>query len=262
MGFFNKAKTSMGFVDHDLINNGILARGHVVECHRGSMTTGTAVKSLTCRLVIDVELPGEQPYRAECHHPIQMPYLPQFESGQGYIAVRVDPADHSHIAPDLQTDPPPSTLQGAGAASAPVDGAAIAAALAKDGSVTVDGDPQQIIAALQAQQAAGAASANTPNKLKAAEILATGTPCRVMIASAEPMGMTQEGVGDYYGLVLSVFADDEAPFQVRVGAPVPPEAVALLIAGANLPAKRRADVDQAVCPDWTAAIAEARSGGR
>ena len=100
----------------------------------------------------------------------------------------------------------------------------------------------------------------TPNKLKAAEILATGTPCRVVINSSQPLGMKNES-GDYYGLVLSVFADGETPYQVQVGAPVTPEGVALLFAGANLPAKRRVDVDQAVAPDWAAAVEEARSGG-
>jgi hypothetical protein len=36
-----------------------------------------------------------------------MPYLPQFESGQGYIAVRVDPEDATNIELDLTHDVPP-----------------------------------------------------------------------------------------------------------------------------------------------------------
>src|SRR5687767_897989 len=100
MGFLKKTARALGKLDTDLIERGLLARGKVVACRRTSWTVGVQVKSVVCELTVEVELEDRPVYTAECKHPVQMPYLPQFESGQAYFAVRVDPDDHTNIALD------------------------------------------------------------------------------------------------------------------------------------------------------------------
>src|SRR5215210_4287768 len=106
MGFLKKLGASLGHVDQDLLENGLLARGTVTECRRTSVSTGNQVPSVVCDLTVQVELPNQPAYTAQCKHPIQMPYLPQFESGQAVVAVRVDPNDQTRIALDLAHDVP------------------------------------------------------------------------------------------------------------------------------------------------------------
>lgn len=108
MGFLKKAGRALGQVDKDLIANGLLARGRVTECRRTAMSTGNQVRNVVCELTVEVELESRPVYTAECKHPIPMPYLPQFESGQGFVAVRVDPGDPQNVALDLSHDVPSS----------------------------------------------------------------------------------------------------------------------------------------------------------
>lgn len=237
MGIFRKAAASMGHVDHGLQKRGLLARGRVLQCDRTAMSTGNQVHQVVCNLLVEVDLPGRPLYQATCKYPIQMPYLPQFESGNASVAVRVDPDDPANITLDLTTDvPPPSQAAPTTASAAP--------------------DPN----AYAQPATAPAQPANTTNKLTAAEVLATGSPCRVVIVESQPLDFSKPGLPPYYGLVLSVFVDGQAPSQVRVGVPVPDAAVPLLYPGSNVPAKIRADVQDAVTPDWDAAIIEASHG--
>jgi len=90
----------------------------------------------------------------------------------------------------------------------------------------------------------------------AADVLAKGAAVRGVIVQTEPLGMkNKEGV-DIHAFVLTVMADGEAPRQVKVGNPVPPEAVPLLFPGSNVPAKVLAEEPDGVVIDWKAALAE------
>ena len=64
-----------------------------------------------------------------------------------------------------------------------------------------------------------------------------------------------EKEGTAWGIVLNAVAEGEDTVQARVGIGVPAEAVPLLFPGADLPARRRSDVDDGVCIDWDEAIA-------
>lgn len=243
MGFLKKTARALGKLDTDLIERGLLARGKVVACRRTGWTVGVQVKSVVCELTVEVELEDRPVYTAECKHPVQMPYLPQFESGQAYFAVRVDPDDHTNIALDTAHDVPPPRGQDADAPQ----------------SIVEAGDLSADVAAQLA--AAGLGSAETsqppPNRVSAvsgAEILATGLPCRAIVQSAQPLGFQKEGK-DVWGIVLNAVAEGAAPFSARIGLGVPPEAVSLLFPGADLPAKYRSDVPDGVCIDWDAALA-------
>jgi hypothetical protein len=252
MGFLRKVSRSMGHADGHLLAQGLLARGHVVECRRTAMTTGRQVERVVCELTVEVQLEDQPVYTAHCKHAIQIPYLPQFESGQASVAVRVDPEDPQNIELDLTTDVPP-----------PRDGAAAAAAAAEPAAAVqlVDdtGAPLPPELARAAQEAMAhpddPMAGNRVSPVTGAEILATGTPCRLVVQSAQPMGMQKDG-RDVWALILNVTGDGAAPRQVRIGVGVPAAATGLLFPGANLPGRQRADVPDGATPDWDAALAE------
>jgi hypothetical protein len=232
MGFLSRAASAMGHVDKGLLKDGLLGRGHVTGCRRTAVSTGNQVQSVVCNLTVDVELEDRPVYTATCKHPIQIPYLPQFESGQGFVAVRVDPEDQSRIALDLTHEVPP----------------------ARDGTTDAQMDPTT----LGAVQSTDGPVPNRDSPVKAAEILATGTPCRAIIQTSQPLGIKKDG-HDVWGLVLNAtFDDGQPPIQARTGVAIPAEAMALVFPGAILPAKRRADVLDGVAIDWEAALAEKR----
>ena len=242
MGFLKRATRALGKLDTDLIERGLLARGKVVGCRRTGWTTGVQVKSVVCDLTVEVELEDRPVYTTECKHPVLMPYLSHFESGQAYFAVRVDPDDHTNIALDTAHDVPPPRGGDAGAAhvidggqALPSDVAARLAAAGIDLSGTQQPPPNRL------------------SPVSGAEILATGAPCRAIVQSAQPLGFQKDG-NDVWGIVLNAVAEGEEPLQARIGIGVPAAAVPLLFPGANLPAKRRSDVDDGVCIDWDEAL--------
>lgn len=59
---------------------------------------------------------------------------------------------------------------------------------------------------------------------------------------------------DLHAFVFSVFVEGKAPYQVKVGNPVPDAAVPLLFPGSRVPAKIDPDDDQGVVADWEAAL--------
>lgn len=234
MGFLKNVKSAVGGVDKQLIKTGILARGLVVECKPTSVSTGSEASAYGPRqvCVVTVEItgvPGQGPYRASCHHPIPRIYLPQLQSGQASVAVRVDPNDPQHIALDLETDPPPVAGEQWGDGS-PMVGAAEPAPAGDE--ITTHASP-----------------------VKGSEILARGLPCRVVIVGWTPLGVKDSSGLDATGFVLSVFAEGKAPYQVQIGVGVPPEAVPLVYAGAQLPGKMLAENPELVTIDWQAALA-------
>jgi hypothetical protein len=90
----------------------------------------------------------------------------------------------------------------------------------------------------------------------AAEVLARGLPVRAVIVQTQPLGMkNKEGV-DLHAFLLTVLQEGKAPYQAKVGNPVPTEAVPLLYPGANVPAKVLPEEPEGVVIDWSAAIAE------
>jgi hypothetical protein len=99
--------------------------------------------------------------------------------------------------------------------------------------------------------------AGEPGRESAADILAKGTPARVAVVEASALGMKNPAGVDLYRFQLTVTIEGRAPYQVEVGNPVPPDAVALLYPGSNLPAKVMPGSDNSVAIDWPAAIAEA-----
>jgi hypothetical protein len=236
VGLFKKVTGAAGHVDHRLIERGLLARGVVTECNRTAFSTGNQVGSVVCDLVVTVDLPGHAPYVARCKHPIQIPYLSQFESGQGAVAVRVDPDDLTNIALDLEHDVPAPSQP-------PIDSLS---------SAQPQSQPDEPSEAMPVIHTADPSVGGT------AGLLASGVPARAILLGVVDLGEATTSTGKpATGLVLSVTVAGRSPYQAQAGLFVPPEAASLLNIGADLPAKALPDMINMVAIDWDAALAEA-----
>jgi len=121
MGLFKKLKQFSGSVDKDLLQNGLLGRGTIVEVQQTNVSTGgdDAFSRPVCIFTVEVVLNNVPPYNATCRQSIPITVLPQIVPGQSVVAVRVNPDNHDEIALDLATEPPEVTLaQGSGQATA------------------------------------------------------------------------------------------------------------------------------------------------
>src|SRR5580658_2742388 len=73
-----------------------------------------------------------------------------------------------------------------------------------------------------------------PNRLKASDILAQGSPCEAVSIESAPLGMKSPSSGlDIYAFVLTIMAHGTPPYQIKVGNPVPENAVPLLFPGSR-----------------------------
>lgn len=98
----------IGSPDESLLASGELARGHIVGVTAGSMSMSVmnAMRERKCTFTVQVYREGHEPYTATAVQRVQEVYIPQFASGQAWVAVRVDPANPARIALDFSTQPP------------------------------------------------------------------------------------------------------------------------------------------------------------
>lgn len=87
----------------------------------------------------------------------------------------------------------------------------------------------------------------------AAEILANGDPCRVIVQQFQPLGMTNPAGTPLYAFALTVVPEGGTAYQVQVGNPVPDEALAFLFPGSQLPAKVSPGEPNGIAIDWSGA---------
>jgi len=102
--------------------------------------------------------------------------------------------------------------------------------------------------------------ARDPSAESAADVLANGRPAKGVIVESAPLGMKNADGVDMYGFVLTVMPDDQAPYQVKVGNPTPPEAIPLLFPGSNVPVKLGHSGPDSVVIDWKQALAPPAAG--
>jgi hypothetical protein len=96
------------------------------------------------------------------------------------------------------------------------------------------------------------------NTGSAAEILDRGAACRAVIIESLPLGRRNAAGVDLFAFSLTILAEGRAPYQTKLGMPVPPDAVPLLYPGNNVPAKRLPDRDDHfVMIDWPGALKQA-----
>lgn len=104
--------------------------------------------------------------------------------------------------------------------------------------------------------------ASTPGKISAQEVLERGDSCEAVIIQSQPLGVKSSVSGlDMYAFMLTVMVPGQAPYQIQVGNPVPPEAVPLLFPGSRLPAKYLpGGIKENVVIDWRSAISSHTGG--
>lgn len=104
--------------------------------------------------------------------------------------------------------------------------------------------------------------AQTPGRTSAKDVLERGNPCEAVIIQSEPLGVKSSLSGlDMYAFMLTVMIPGQAPYQIQVGNPVPPEAVPLIFPGSRLPAKILPEGGpNDVVIDWAAALASHTNG--
>jgi hypothetical protein len=116
MGFFgdliNSANKAFGGADAELLANGLVGRGEVTGLSASGSTVqiGNGLVERTCTITLNVMLDGQQPFPATVTQRVQEVYIPQLSAGGSYVAVRVDPVDHSKVAIDFNTPVPEVTL--------------------------------------------------------------------------------------------------------------------------------------------------------
>ena len=111
MGFLNKMRNLTGSVPKELLENGLLGRGIIVSIQQTSVSTGVDFDpSHVCVFTVEVALDNEPRYTATCRQSVKATILPQLMMPGATVAVRVDPADHSHIGLSLGEAPPTITM--------------------------------------------------------------------------------------------------------------------------------------------------------
>jgi hypothetical protein len=84
----------------------------------------------------------------------------------------------------------------------------------------------------------------------AADVLANGDPCRVIIQQFQPLGMTNPAGLPLYAFALTVVPEYGAAYQAQVGNPVPADALAFVYPGSQLPAKVMPGQPNGIAIDW------------
>lgn len=121
MGMFKKFKSMTGSVDKDLLKNGLLGRGTLMEIQQTRVSTGgdDAFSRPVCVFTVEVALDNVPVYTTSCRQSVPITVLPRLVPGQTVTAVRVNPDNHDEIALDLATEPPEVVMaQGSGQATA------------------------------------------------------------------------------------------------------------------------------------------------
>jgi hypothetical protein len=89
MGMFKKFKQMTGSVDKDLLKNGLLGRGVIVDVTQTNVSTGgdDAISRPVCVFTVEVSLDNVPAYTATCRQSVPITVLPQFVPGQTVAAV-------------------------------------------------------------------------------------------------------------------------------------------------------------------------------
>ena len=121
MGLFKKLKEMSGGVPKELLENGLLGRGVIMDVQSTNVAVGSeGFEERVCVFTIEVTLDNQSPYTATCRQAMPMVALAQMSPGQSIVAVRVDPNDQTHIAIDLSQEAPTVTLKREGTSAAEV----------------------------------------------------------------------------------------------------------------------------------------------
>lgn len=216
---------------------GLIGRGVITGVSQTSQTFGveqTDNFDVVCDLTMEVTLPGQPAYQASLRQPVPVSEVTRVVPGQTGVVVRVDPADLSKVAIDFELtithDLTPPGVSGP--------------RVVRTKSVTV-----------ASAMTVNARHPARPQVGSAAEVLAVGQPARVALLQCEPYPQMQSAEGlDIFIFTFLVAA--QPPYGVKIGNPVPPDALRLLSPWRELPAKVMPGQPHRVVIDWAAALAE------
>src|SRR5450631_794359 len=110
---FKKLKGMTGSPSQDLLQNGLLGRGAIVNVQETGVSVGHGDMDphRVCVFTVEVTLDNQDPYQATCRQAVRLEQLPLFQPGKTLVAVRVNPNDPQEIALDLATEPPSVTVK-------------------------------------------------------------------------------------------------------------------------------------------------------
>ena len=94
----------------------------------------------------------------------------------------------------------------------------------------------------------------------AADVLARGDACRVVVQQFQDLGMTNPAGLPIYAFALTVIPANGSAYQAQVGNPVPNEAMAFIFPGSQLPAKVMPGEPNSIAIDWATVAASSRAG--
>lgn len=94
----------------------------------------------------------------------------------------------------------------------------------------------------------------------AADVLARGEACRVIVQQFQDLGMTNPAGLPIYAFALTVIPATGNAYQAQVGNPVPNEAMAFIFPGSQLPAKVMPGDPNSIAIDWATVASPARAG--
>lgn len=216
---------------------GMIGRGVILAVSQTRQTLGleqTDNFEVVCDIALEVTLHGQPPYQASLRQPIPVSELNRFAPGQTGVVVRVDPGDLSRVAIDFELtithDLTPPGISGP-------------RVIRTRGTVVATG------MTINRRQPA------RPQVDSAAEVLAAGQPTRVALLQCEPYPDLKSAEGlDMFMFTFLVAA--QPPYGVKVGNPVPAQAMRLLSPWQELPAKVMPGQPHRVVIDWAAALAE------
>lgn len=114
MGFMDKLRAMGGGVSPELLRDGILARGEVVNVEMTGMSVSqgdqVATTKQVCNVTLNVLMDNTQPFQASVHQGIPVLLLQQLSTPGAVVAVRVNPQNHQEVAIDFDSAPPTVTL--------------------------------------------------------------------------------------------------------------------------------------------------------
>ncbi|MBN9607220.1 MAG: hypothetical protein J0G30_11480 [Actinomycetales bacterium] len=115
MGFFRTLfggiGRALGSVDEELLATGLAGRGELVSFEPTSttVTIGNGFEERVCQIGLRVLLDHREPYEVSVRQRVPEIFIPRLTQ-QGVVAVRVDPADPTRVALDLNAPIPEVTL--------------------------------------------------------------------------------------------------------------------------------------------------------
>ena len=107
MGLFSRITRAFGGGDSELLHNGVLALGRVLEVlPLNTIVQMRGLAQRVCDIAVLVLMDGQAPYQAQVRQRVPEIGISQLATGLVMVAVRVDPSNPQNITLDFASPPP------------------------------------------------------------------------------------------------------------------------------------------------------------